>query len=322
MHISHNTSQLEAAIMAQRSRLVRLCAQLTDNSDDAEDLAQETLLEAWRHLHTLREPTAYIAWLNGIARNVCLRWHRRQRQAPVQLDPDWSETDAFDLEFQLERDELAALLDRALALLPPQTRAVLIQKYIEESPQIEIAARLGISEGAVAMRLQRGKLALRRMLSNELRDQAMIYEQSAGDGACWQQTNRWCPHCGQQRLLMSLPTSATPEFRLRCPDCTSPVGAYFVKVNWHTPSSSLRSRRALLDGVLTWTNDFFRARLRQGCLHCARCDKTVALQPCLASNDMPTPGLPIVGAEHVGCCPPHWAYSTEMALYLPEGQRF
>jgi RNA polymerase sigma factor (sigma-70 family) len=77
--------------------------------------------------------------------------------------------DDFDLEVDLERDDLAWLLDRALALLPPETREILVQKYVEECPQADVAARLGLTEGAVEARLQRGKLALRRVLTTDVR---------------------------------------------------------------------------------------------------------------------------------------------------------
>jgi DNA-directed RNA polymerase specialized sigma24 family protein len=77
----------EVALLAERPHLVRLCKQLSGDHDVAEDLAQEVLLVAWRNRVTLHEPGAYHAWLNGIARNVCLRWQRQrvreqQRRAP------------------------------------------------------------------------------------------------------------------------------------------------------------------------------------------------------------------------------------------------
>ena len=61
---------------AERQRLVRLCAHITGDFATAEDLAQETLLEAHRHSGKLRNPAARQAWLSGIARNVCRRWAR------------------------------------------------------------------------------------------------------------------------------------------------------------------------------------------------------------------------------------------------------
>src|SRR5258707_6257256 len=93
---------------------------------------------------------------------------------------------AADVTLELERDELARLLDRALALLPAETRQVLIARCVEESPQAEVAARLGVSEGAVAVRLQRGKLALRRVLAGELRAEAADFGMFAPGPAGWQ----------------------------------------------------------------------------------------------------------------------------------------
>ncbi len=68
------SNDLETVLPAERARLVRLCTTITGNGDVAEDLAQETLLEAWRHLHKLRDPERRAQWLSGIARNVCLRF--------------------------------------------------------------------------------------------------------------------------------------------------------------------------------------------------------------------------------------------------------
>jgi DNA-directed RNA polymerase specialized sigma24 family protein len=59
---------------AQRRRLVRLCAGISGDHGAAEDLAQETLLEAWRNRHKLHDPAGADRWLAAIARNVCRRW--------------------------------------------------------------------------------------------------------------------------------------------------------------------------------------------------------------------------------------------------------
>ena len=67
---------LEAQLAAERPRLVGLCARLSGDAAVAEDLAQETLAEAWRLLAKLRQPEGLASWLNAIARNICLRWVR------------------------------------------------------------------------------------------------------------------------------------------------------------------------------------------------------------------------------------------------------
>src|SRR5262245_6108606 len=120
-----------AAVYTQeRARLVRLCEHLTGDVSSAEDLAQETLYEAWRHRAALRDQMRHAQWLSGIARNVCLRWRRARGRSHTQYAPDdagtseavANEAAPVDLEVGLERAELATLLDRALALLLPLTR--------------------------------------------------------------------------------------------------------------------------------------------------------------------------------------------------------
>jgi DNA-directed RNA polymerase specialized sigma24 family protein len=72
------TDSVQAEAMLERARLVRLCTRLTGNVDVAEDLAQETLFEAWRHSYKLREPEGRDRWLSAVARTVCRRWARDQ----------------------------------------------------------------------------------------------------------------------------------------------------------------------------------------------------------------------------------------------------
>ena len=141
---------LNSALFAERARLVRLCASLTGAPSAAEDLAQETLLEAWRSWAKLADRQALAPWLSGIARNVCRRWRRRRgREAMYMMrealddaaaQPATSLDDDGDPTIELERHELAALLDRALALLPPETRLALVQHYIE-SPRMRPSRR-------------------------------------------------------------------------------------------------------------------------------------------------------------------------------------
>ncbi len=174
------TCGLESALALERPRLVRLCAKITGDGNAAEGLAQETLIEAWHHLQDLREQERFPQWLSGIAHNVCRRWTRKRgrdllQQAKPLPDPDAmasdleeSLVDDFDIEIELERKELIDILDRALTLLTPEARALLSERYVEDSPIAEVAARMGVHSSVVAMRLQRGKIALRRVLTTEL----------------------------------------------------------------------------------------------------------------------------------------------------------
>ena len=63
----------------ERDMLVRYCARFTGDAFVAEDLAQQTLLEAWQKSHTLYNRQVRERWLLSMARNVCLRWARAWR---------------------------------------------------------------------------------------------------------------------------------------------------------------------------------------------------------------------------------------------------
>jgi RNA polymerase sigma-70 factor (ECF subfamily) len=167
----------------ERGRVLGLCVRLTGDPDAAEDLSQETLIEAWRSEHRLRDPSKRWAWLAGIARNVCRRWARSRgrevartaRLAPAAGTSADGEPDhhvaalaeeladeRFDVEVEFERSELTVILDRAMALLPAATRELLVARVVEDKPPRELAERLGVGEGVVAVRLQRAKGRLRR----------------------------------------------------------------------------------------------------------------------------------------------------------------
>ena len=65
--------------------LQRLCASYTGQSAAAEDLAQETLLIAWRRREQLRDAQALRPWLATIARNVCRHWRRSQQLSLIHI---------------------------------------------------------------------------------------------------------------------------------------------------------------------------------------------------------------------------------------------
>jgi RNA polymerase sigma factor (sigma-70 family) len=315
---------IEETFAAHRARLVRVCARLTGSEDAAEDLAQETLIEAWRHVDSLRNPEAVAGWLTGIARNVCLRWRRRAGREYARLvepallveggqQPEIA--DDFDLEVELERGELANLLDRALGLLPADTRDVMVQRFVAETPHAEIAERLRLSEGAVAMRVQRGKLALRRVLSTHLRAEAMAYGLAGAERDSWEETKLWCPECGERRLLGRL---GADEFALRCPGCCTDPRLFTVL---H------RGRDGLLDGVrgfrralarhAGWRNDFFSRSLARRSATCPECGRETSVRLRFPGEYPEALGLLGVDARCEHCRTPRNGTLHSIALTTP-----
>lgn len=222
---------------AERRRLVRLCAAITGDHQAAEDLAQETLLEAWRNAHKLTDPAGADRWLAAVARNVCLRWSRRRHRGEV-LCADPPEQ-AFEEWFEFERDgELA----RRLAALPASAREVLVERYVLERSTREIAARLGISADAVTMRLARCRTALL-------------------GGESWRPTRIWCFGCGKRKLEI-LREHEPRSIAFRCPGC-DPGGrvAVFPLGNpvFGALVAGLERPSAMFRRVGAWSLDYYSA---------------------------------------------------------------
>lgn len=274
---------------AEHRYILRLCALLSGEREAAEDLAQETMLEAWRHQDALRDPTRRRAWLAGIARNVCLRWLRKQgqetarrirpgsdQQTQENLFTQLEETlaDDLDIEVELERKELVELLDRALALLPAETRLVLVKHYVEESPLAEVAAQLGANAHAVAMRLQRGKLALRRVLTTSMQQELAAWNLPTS-GETWEVTPLWCSFCGQQRLLGKR-MSSEGELLLKCPAC-SPGADEVLSKNQIPALQGVKGYKPLQSRLRLWCHHYYRGGMGSGSIACQQCDHRLPL---------------------------------------------
>jgi RNA polymerase sigma-70 factor (ECF subfamily) len=331
LQMADNAAAWDLTLHAERARLVRLCAYLTGNSEAAEDLAQETLVEAWRHAHKLHDPSGRDRWLAAIARNVCRRWSRASgrelaRHAHEPLDTNATEpvdrlVDEFDVEIDLERHELARLLDRALALLPAATRQVLIESYVEESPQAEVAARLGLSEGAVAMRLQRGKLALRRVLATEFSQEAAAYGLVDEDAQEWHETRIWCSSCGQRRYMGAF-NQRTGDLVLQCPACRY-SGVNLALAERGEPLRGGKGHRPALLQLMAWADGYFRHALPHGTVPCWRCGCPVF--PRMGMPDYVPPAIQhlrgmYLRCDRCGCA--HDLTLALLALWSPQGRRF
>lgn len=132
--------------------------------EDAEEVAQETLLSVFEHLDQIREPEHLKAWVFRIAKNVCLMKRRKSLFAPPSEDP-LDDIDAEDMAPLPERvvldEERKHLLCGAILRLPEIYRSVILLRDVEELSTEETAEVLSVSEDVVKTRLKRARRALR-----------------------------------------------------------------------------------------------------------------------------------------------------------------
>ena len=153
--------------------------------EDAEDVAQDTLLKVFESFDQLREPERVRPWVFRIARNACLTKRRKSVFAPTQelsLDDfmpawtigsghaklqiaDWSGLP----DLQLIRSEMKHVLDQAISELPENYKSVLLMRDVEELSTLETAEVLDLTEDVVKTRLHRARLAVRQKLDEYLR---------------------------------------------------------------------------------------------------------------------------------------------------------
>lgn len=172
-----------------RTKIFQYSWLMCGHREDAEEVAQETLLKIFENFGQLREPEYVRPWVFRIARNACLMKRRKSVFAPErelsleQFLPakhsgensrggregidiaDWSAVP----EDQLLRTELNQALGEALAELPVNYRSVILLRDLEELSTAETAQILDLAPDTVKQRLHRARLALRQSLDHRLR---------------------------------------------------------------------------------------------------------------------------------------------------------
>ncbi len=236
VHISNEDFERRLALAAPR--LAKIARLRGVPADEAEDISQQTLLEAWRTLGRLRDPSRFDAWLDAICRHLCLRYQRTQRstrnamplsalaetEEAEQSLTDIAGSDNFDLDDALDREDRERLLAQALDHLPPATRAAVEACYLADLPSGEAALRLGLSINALEVRLHRARQQLRELLSGPLSAEAatlgILLPGEVSEG--WRESREWCIFCGQRRLrgVFEPQADGLAILRLRCPDCS------------------------------------------------------------------------------------------------------
>lgn len=154
--------------------VVALVRSRVSSPRDAEDLAQEAFVRAFRSLPNLKKPKLFLGWLLRIAQNLATD-HLRRRRPPASLDR--LEEEAVEggaawcsgrgVQERLEQQEEMEMVLNALGELPERYRAIVTLRYLKGLSNREVAGLLGEPEGTIRNRLFRALAKLRNIFENQ-----------------------------------------------------------------------------------------------------------------------------------------------------------
>ena len=156
----------QALVTRKLPRVLALAQRMLGDAAEAEDVAQETLLKAWRQAPRWTPGRArFDTWLHRVALNLCYDRLRRRREIPTDAPPERPD-DGPAPDRGLLAAETGARVDAALAGLPQRQREAIVLCHYQELSNIEAAALMDISVEALESLLSRGRRALRQALAD------------------------------------------------------------------------------------------------------------------------------------------------------------
>jgi RNA polymerase sigma-70 factor, ECF subfamily len=177
----------EALLSRHEQRVYSLALRMLRHEQDAEDVAQQTLLSALEHLNSFRGEARFETWLLRIATHAALKIIRKRRGLnSVSLEASTERSDSSESiphpefiadwrespEQLVHRNEVRQLLDEALAALDEKHRLVFLLRDVQGLSIKETAEALGLTQANTKVRLLRARLQLRELLTRTLGDES------------------------------------------------------------------------------------------------------------------------------------------------------
>ncbi|WP_145084045.1 RNA polymerase sigma factor [Aureliella helgolandensis] len=154
-----------------QDRLFNAMLHVVGSPDEAEDVVQDSLVQAYVKLHTFQGNSKFYTWLYRIAFNNALsRQRRRRNELSIEQSREITGSDPVDRheppDESMLRGERVALIHRALELLSEEHRSILILREMQDTSYEDIAEILSINIGTVRSRLSRARIQLKAQLEN------------------------------------------------------------------------------------------------------------------------------------------------------------
>ena len=157
---------IQAMVARKLPRMLALAQRMLGDAVEAEDVAQEAMLRAWKQAPRWTPGKAkFDTWLHRVGLNLCYDRLRRRREIPTETPPDRPD-DGPAPDRGLLAAELGQRVDAALRRLPDRQREAIVLCHYQELTNIEAASLMSVSVEALESLLSRGRRALRQSLAD------------------------------------------------------------------------------------------------------------------------------------------------------------
>ena len=147
----------------------RLALRMCGNAHDAEEVAQEAFVAAWKGLPAFRGESKFSSWLYQLTTNAAIDFLRREKRhraaVPMEDEPEPATPDTPQQ--AVEESEVRQALQQALDTLTPEHREIFLLRQMRRLSYEEIGRLLGLESGTVKSRLSRAKKQLREILTQK-----------------------------------------------------------------------------------------------------------------------------------------------------------
>ena len=160
--------KIEKLVNGYQKEIINFHFRFVGNRFDAEDLAQETFIKAYKKINTLKDPEKTKSWLYSIARNTVVDFFRKNKNKEINRDGAFLENiaqaTATDFQKYAAEREVSKELERFIDKLVKEDRAIIRLLYYEGFTYREIVKLLNINENTLKSRLHRARKVLLEMI--------------------------------------------------------------------------------------------------------------------------------------------------------------
>ena len=164
----------DALVLKYQHKLVKLVMRYVRNPAEAEDIAQEAFIKAYRALPQFRGDSAFYTWLYRIAINTAKNAVVSRDRSPIEYNLDRGNDESYDMQGRMKdsetpeglvlTDEIRSIVNAAIEALPEDLRTAIVLRELEGLSYEEIAATMDCPVGTVRSRIFRAREAIDRRL--------------------------------------------------------------------------------------------------------------------------------------------------------------